>query len=125
LGGLNIFQKYSSFYYSEIDMTIIMSIGASFFVIIHSLITKQKINIQKKYLGVVFLIAIFLFGGIFLMNTALHKTSASVVAAIVGSSAMITTLIGIIFYKERFLRHQYLGIVIIILSLFFLNYFTR
>ena len=101
-----------------------MSIGAGSVVIGYSLFSRQRLKVENSYIRIIFLIALFLFTGIFLMNSALHKAPASIVAAIIGSSAMITNLIGFVFYKERFLKHQYLGILVIVVSLFVLNYFS-
>jgi len=123
-GLLTIFQKYSTFYYSDIDTTIIMEIGSGLIVVFTLLFLKTQLKVKFKYLGTILLIAVLLFLGLFFMNSALQSTKASIVVAIIGSSAMITNVIGFSFYKERLFKHQYLGILIIVVSLFCLNFFS-
>lgn len=122
---LVIFQKYSTFYYSDLNTTIIMGLSVGI-IILPILLIKEKANIaiKQKYLFITFLIAVFLFLGIFLMNAALHKGSASVVTAITSSSAVITSLIGLAIYKEKLKKYQYIGIIVVGIFLFVLHYYS-
>lgn len=123
---LVILQKYSTYYYSDINTTIIMEMGAAIFVIGYSLFLRKKIAVKvKDDFKIFFLIALFLFFGILLFNISLQKAPAGIVTAIIGSSAMVSAIIGYVFYKERLLKHQYIGIGLVIFFLFMLNLITN
>ena len=119
---LVILQKYSTYYYSSVNTTFIMEMGAAIIVIGYNLFLKKNIIVKKrKDIKFFFLIAFFLFFGILLFNTSLQKAPAGIVTAIIGSSAMVSVIIGRIFYKEKLLKHQYFGVVMVIFFLFILN----
>ena len=126
-GGLTIMQKHASFYYTSLDVTIIMGLAGFISVILWLVAVsrfRNKILIDRQNLFIIFMIALLLSGAMLFMNLAFHNIQAGVASAIVGSSAIITNLIGLFIYKERLLRHQYVGIIFIIGALFCLSYFN-
>ncbi len=124
-GALTVTLKYSSFYYEPMDTTIIMSIVAFIVILIYQILfgNMRGLKMDKKYIAIISVIASLLFFAIFFMNSAFQKTETSLVSAIISSSAMLTALIGYFFYKERFHKHQYIGILMVLTALFSLNYF--
>jgi drug/metabolite transporter (DMT)-like permease len=122
-----ILLKFSANNYSEIESTILLNFGGFVAIIIFSVFFVRKVELKKiegKSIFITFVIAVLFSVGAYFLNSALRIIDAGLVSAILSSSAMITTLIGVIFYKERFKLHQYLGIALIVMSLFCLNFFS-
>jgi drug/metabolite transporter (DMT)-like permease len=124
-GLSEIFTKYTSNYYTDEISTSFIFFFSFLIMFLYFLFFsnfKKLKNISKNSLLIIFSISSFLFLANYFIISAYKLISTSLASAIAGSSSLISILIGIIFFKERFKKFQYFGMFILIVSLFFLVY---
>ena len=101
---------------------LIFELGILFFTAIQIGISRQNIKIpDRKNICFILSIAVLTVLSILGLYTGLNKASAGVVLAFSSASTLVVCLYGLLIYKEKLSLSQYVGTVIIVLSMVLLS----
>ncbi len=101
--------------------SLILEFGIVIFSGIHLKIKKEKFGIDKNFLGLIIIIALFTAAGTLFFNFGLSVAKISIVAPLAFANPLVSALYGRIFFKEKLSFIQWMGVLLIVLGIILIS----